>query len=88
MRDWIQHYDASGLWDYLAREERDLGWLARKTGYTHQYLRLMRIGQRPVTERVAHRVSEVLAMDLSDLFVPVESHKWDRSSQRAPEAVA
>jgi hypothetical protein len=88
MRDWIQHFDASGLWAYLAREERDLGWLARKTGYSHQYLRMMRIGQRPVTERVARRVSEALAMNLGDLFLPVESHKWDRSSQNVSKVVA
>jgi transcriptional regulator with XRE-family HTH domain len=69
------------LWAVLDAQERSLSWLARRMGYTQQYLSLLKTGRRAqVSERFATAASAVLNLPIEDLFLPVESPVSDEKT--------
>ena len=62
------------LWALLTERERTASWLARQSGYTPQYIRMLRAGLRAtVSDAFAHRVAAALAMPIDDLFERVDA---------------
>jgi DNA-binding Xre family transcriptional regulator len=71
-------YRVTHLWDVLKAQERSLAWLSRKTGYSTQYLSLLKKGQRErVSAAFVSAVCTALGLPLSALFMPVNSTEVD-----------
>lgn len=68
-------------------EGRSQRWLARKVGVDDTLLSKARHGERTLSFAVALRVSELLGVPFSVLFVPAVSVKTNQSDVKA-EAVA
>jgi hypothetical protein len=62
-------YRVTHLWSVLEKDERSLRWLARKTGYSHQYLRLLKSGRRErASDEFAQRVADALGLPVEAIF--------------------
>jgi hypothetical protein len=74
-------YRVTHLWAVLAAQERSVAWLARKMGFTQQYLSLLKMGRRRyVSERFALAASAALNLPVEALFLPVESPEGDTNT--------
>jgi hypothetical protein len=66
-------YRVTHLWAILDEQERSLRWLARKTGYTHQYLSLLKTARRTgVSDDFATRVARALNLPVEAAFAPAD----------------
>lgn len=66
------HYDASRLFDYLEEKGIVMAWLARRCGYSDNYLTLIKTGRKPATAAFAKKTSDALGLPMSLLFLPIE----------------
>jgi transcriptional regulator with XRE-family HTH domain len=65
-------YRVTHLWSVLEKDERSLRWLARRTGYTHQYLSLLKTERRTsVSDEFAQKVSDALRLPIETVFAPI-----------------
>lgn len=77
------------LWDILKTQGRSIAWLARQTGYSANYLYLIKMGTRPPSPEFMRRVSAVLQLPERALFLPEnltevsETHTEGRSHASA-----
>lgn len=68
-------YRVTHLWSVLEKDERSLRWLARRIGYTHQYLSLLKTARRTsVSDEFAQKVSDALRLPVEAIFASVETH--------------
>jgi transcriptional regulator with XRE-family HTH domain len=78
------HYDASRLFQFLEEKGIVMAWLARQCGYSENYLTLIKTGRKPATDAFAKKVSAVLGLPMSLLFLPIElSGRNDSLSEMA-----
>lgn len=58
------------IWEILEHQGRNKKWLARVTGYSHGYVRLVACGVKPASAEFRRRCASVLDVPESVLFVP------------------
>ncbi len=65
MTDYVEEIRRAIVRKWLADEERSIAWLARRAGYTREYLSHVLSGNFPFTDRLARTLQEQVGIDFS-----------------------
>lgn len=69
MADYIEEMRRLVVRQWLAEEERSIAWLARRVGYTREYLTNVLNGRYPFTDKLVHALSDRVEIDFGNAGV-------------------
>jgi len=77
MADYLDEMRRLTVRHWMAEEERPIAWLARKSGYTREYLTNVLNEHHPFTDKLVRTLSERIGIDFGNADVEESKGKTE-----------